>query len=63
MPFIHSGSKAALAKNIREALKSYVRKGTFGSSRPMTTAAAKKQVLAAAYANQKRYTRASSAGH
>ena len=60
MPFIKSASDAARSDNIREALKSYAKKGTFGNSGPISREEARRRIIAAALSNQEAAKRKSS---
>jgi len=53
MPMIKSPRDSARTQNIREAMRSYAAKGTFHGRR-LDKKDARKQILAAAYANQRR---------
>jgi hypothetical protein len=54
MPFIKSPTDKARSQNIREALNSYAKKGSFGNSGQISKADARKRILAAAYSNQRK---------
>ena len=55
MPLKKSGSEEALRNNISEMIRSYRTTGKIGNSKPSSVAKARKQAIAAAFSNQKRY--------
>lgn len=48
MPFQKGKSKKIVSENIEEGMKSFKKKGTFGTSKPATTEKARSQIIAAA---------------
>lgn len=54
MPLIDSASNKARSANIAEIERSYKAKGSIGTSKPKSDAAAQKQAEAIAYATQRK---------
>ncbi len=48
MPFKAGKSKKIVSENIEEGMKSFKKKGTFGTSKPPTAVKAREQIIAAA---------------
>ena len=53
MPLQSGTDQATFEGNIREAMKSYQQKGSFGNSGPISPEDARKRILAAAYAKKR----------
>ena len=54
MPLKKGKSRKAISENIGETMRSYEKKGTIGTSKPKSKAAANKQAVAIAYSVQRK---------